>query len=298
LVSRRRVRPALPAIAVTVAALAPAVLLAIAFPAGGSEPFGFLTLFPILLLAVVALVTLPADAVTLRAGVVIYALATILVYLVSSPIGSNITRMGALLAAPVAALVWWRRRTPLFLVAALPLLAMRELRVPPLQGRNFKIEANLDGKDFNAWNWEKGTLFRARLAVSGRHYRGQPPGDRDGVEAGVLGPALDGDLSLADIDAYRNLFGPAAGGRLDQIGIAHGGGPQDHPADAADLLRHRDRGRPEWPAGSRRPAQRRRQSGSRRGRPHPGRQPAIRRRADRTLRRCSVLPHRHSRAGR
>jgi hypothetical protein len=124
LVSRRRVRPALPAIAVTVAALAPAVLLAIAFPAGGSEPFGFLTLFPILLLAVVALVTLPADAVTLRAGVVIYALATILVYLVSSPIGSNITRMGALLAAPVAALVWWRRRTPLFLVAALPLLCL------------------------------------------------------------------------------------------------------------------------------------------------------------------------------
>ena len=52
------------------------------------------------------------------------------------------------------------------MVAALPLLAMRDLRVPPLQGRNFKIEANLDGKDFNAWNWPKGTLFRARLAVS------------------------------------------------------------------------------------------------------------------------------------
>jgi tetratricopeptide (TPR) repeat protein len=52
------------------------------------------------------------------------------------------------------------------MVAALPLLAMRDLRVPPLQGRNFKIEANLDGKDFNAWNLPKGTLFRARLAVS------------------------------------------------------------------------------------------------------------------------------------
>src|ERR1700722_7179201 len=52
------------------------------------------------------------------------------------------------------------------MVAALPLLAMRDLCVPPLQGGNFKIEANLDGKDFNAWNLPKGTLFRARLAVS------------------------------------------------------------------------------------------------------------------------------------
>jgi hypothetical protein len=123
-ISQRRVRPALPAIAVTVAALAPAVLLAIVFPTGGSEPFGFLTLLPILVLAVVALIALPGDAITLRAGTAIYALATIIVYVVSSPIGSNITRMGALLAAPVAALVWWRRRTPLLLVAALPLLCL------------------------------------------------------------------------------------------------------------------------------------------------------------------------------
>jgi hypothetical protein len=122
LISQHRVRPALPAIAVIVSALAPVVVLAIVFPTGGSEPFGFLTLFPILLLAMVALITLPTDAITLRAGVAIYALAMVIVYLVSSPIGSNIARMGALLAAPVAALVWWRRRTPLLLVAVLPLL--------------------------------------------------------------------------------------------------------------------------------------------------------------------------------
>ena len=124
LISQRRVRPALPGIAVTVAALTPAVLLAIVFPTGGSEPFGLFTLLPILLLTVVALITLPGDAITMRAGVAIYALATIIVYLVSSPIGSNITRMGALLAAPVAALVWWRRNTPLLLVGVLPLLCL------------------------------------------------------------------------------------------------------------------------------------------------------------------------------
>jgi hypothetical protein len=52
------------------------------------------------------------------------------------------------------------------LVAALPLLAMSDLRVPVLQGRNFKVEAFLSGKDFNAWNIDRGILFRARLAVT------------------------------------------------------------------------------------------------------------------------------------
>jgi hypothetical protein len=52
------------------------------------------------------------------------------------------------------------------LVAALPLLAMPGLRVPVLQDRNFKVEAFLSGKDFNAWNIDRGILFRARLAVT------------------------------------------------------------------------------------------------------------------------------------
>src|ERR1700722_11139067 len=52
------------------------------------------------------------------------------------------------------------------LVAALPLLAMPGLRVPVLQERNFKVEAFLSGKDFNAWNLDRGILFRARLAVT------------------------------------------------------------------------------------------------------------------------------------
>jgi Dolichyl-phosphate-mannose-protein mannosyltransferase/Tetratricopeptide repeat len=52
------------------------------------------------------------------------------------------------------------------LVAALPLLAMPGLRVPVLQARNFKVEAFLSGKDFNAWNIDRGILFRARLAVT------------------------------------------------------------------------------------------------------------------------------------
>jgi hypothetical protein len=49
-------------------------------------------------------------------------LATIAVFLVDSPVGSNIARLGTFLAAPVAALLWSQRRPRLLAVAALPLL--------------------------------------------------------------------------------------------------------------------------------------------------------------------------------
>jgi hypothetical protein len=122
LISERRIRPALPGLAVVIGALAPVGLIAVAFPEGGSEPFGFPTMFPILILAAVALITLPKEAITLRSGVAVYTLATIAVYLVPSPVGSNIARLGTFLAAPLAALLWWRRRMTLLLIAALPLL--------------------------------------------------------------------------------------------------------------------------------------------------------------------------------
>jgi hypothetical protein len=119
---RHTLRAALGPVTVAVAALAPVVVLAIAFPEGGSEPFGFPTMFPIVVLAVLALATVPKAAITLRASVIVYAAATLAVYAVSSPIGSNIARLGTFLAAPLAALLWWRRRMLLLAVAALPLL--------------------------------------------------------------------------------------------------------------------------------------------------------------------------------
>jgi hypothetical protein len=121
-ISQRRVRSALPGVAVVVAALAPVAVLAIAFPEGGSEPFEFSTLWPILVLAAVALAVLPKESLTLRAGITVYTLATIGAYAVPSPVGSNIARLGTFLAAPLAALLWWPRRRTWLLIAALPLL--------------------------------------------------------------------------------------------------------------------------------------------------------------------------------
>jgi hypothetical protein len=122
LLRERRVWPAVPGAAVAVAGLAPVGMLAVAFPEGGTEPFGLLTMLPILLLVAVALATAPPEATTLRAGLVVYALATIVAYFVPSPIGSNIARLGAFLAAPMGALLWFQRRPALLAAAILPLL--------------------------------------------------------------------------------------------------------------------------------------------------------------------------------
>ena len=112
-------RAALPAAAVATAALAPVATLALAFPEGGTEPFGLPTLLP---LVIAGLVLLGATHHRLRAGIAVYVLAAIACYLIPSPVGSNIARLGTFAAAPLAALVWWPRRPALLAAAALPLL--------------------------------------------------------------------------------------------------------------------------------------------------------------------------------
>jgi hypothetical protein len=122
LLRARRLTAALPGAAVAVAALLPVGLFAVAFPEGGTEPFGFATMLPVLVLVAAVLITAPREPVTLRAGVAIYALATVVVYLVPSPVGSNIARLGTLLAAPLGALLWLRARPRLLAWAIIPLL--------------------------------------------------------------------------------------------------------------------------------------------------------------------------------
>jgi hypothetical protein len=118
----RRVRAVLGGFLVVICALVPVAVLAVAFPEGGSEPFTFATLWPIPVIALVALLAIPRDQWTLRAGVALYALGCIAAYLFATPVGSNAARLGALVAGPLAALLWWRRRNLLLIAAALPLL--------------------------------------------------------------------------------------------------------------------------------------------------------------------------------
>ncbi|MFL5829865.1 MAG: hypothetical protein ACJ76X_08125 [Solirubrobacteraceae bacterium] len=120
-ITDRRLKAIVPGMATVVGAVLPVAALAIAFPEGGSEPFTFATLWPVALIAGAAFVAVPSTEPTVRAGVLLYGLGCIAAYAVESPIGSNAARLGALLAGPLAALLWFKRRPSWLLAAALPL---------------------------------------------------------------------------------------------------------------------------------------------------------------------------------
>jgi hypothetical protein len=120
------------AAALTLAALAPIALLAVAFPEGGAQPFVGSAFFPALagVLVIGALIERPpADAPVsttdalrlLRVGAGLYALALTGSYLVHTAVGGNADRLGALIGGPVAACVLTgasrRRRQALIVLA-------------------------------------------------------------------------------------------------------------------------------------------------------------------------------------
>jgi hypothetical protein len=110
----------LPGLALAAAALVPIAAFALAFPEGGTEPFHFGSLWPLLAFAAIGLALLPREERTLRAGIVLYVLAGVAVLGVHTPVGSNVMRLGALCAGPVAALTLQPgRRLVLLLVAPL-----------------------------------------------------------------------------------------------------------------------------------------------------------------------------------
>jgi len=107
---------------VVIAAAVPVLALADAFPEGGSEPFVFSALWPIVLISILAVPAIPRRDTALRAGAALYALGCFASYVVASPVGSNVTRLGPLIAGPIVALLWWPRRKLALLALVLPLL--------------------------------------------------------------------------------------------------------------------------------------------------------------------------------
>jgi hypothetical protein len=120
-------------------ALAPVALLALAFPEGGVQPFVASAFYPALAGVLVIAALIPADADPnarlLRIGALVYALALTGAYVLHTPVGGNVDRLGALVAGPVAALALagraatgvWRTRA---LVALAPLLLYWQANAP------------------------------------------------------------------------------------------------------------------------------------------------------------------------
>lgn len=105
-----------------VAALGPAVVISALFPEGGDEPFVASAFWPALgALGLVAAV-LPRGERELRTGAGLYALGCVLAFAIDTPLGGNVTRLGALVAGPVVlCALAGRRRAALLAALAVPL---------------------------------------------------------------------------------------------------------------------------------------------------------------------------------
>jgi hypothetical protein len=114
-----------PGIVVTIAALLPVALLALAFPEGGSEPFAASAFWPIPLVCAGLFLVAPRRERAVRAGIALYLAGTTLSFALSSAVGSNSVRLAELLAGPLAALLLWPRRRLLLALAAVPLLYLQ-----------------------------------------------------------------------------------------------------------------------------------------------------------------------------
>ncbi len=94
----------------------------IAFPVGGTQPFGLSSFWWVAVACGIAVLVIPSELRALRIGIALYTVLLIGVFFVDTPIGSNAPRLGAMLLGPVAALALYDRRPKLLALVALPLL--------------------------------------------------------------------------------------------------------------------------------------------------------------------------------
>ena len=109
-------------VALAACALCPAIALGVAFPEGGSFPFVASSFWPALAAVVAVGLVVPREARVMRIGVALYALAMVASFVLSTPMGGNVVRLGALFAGPVLTALVWRSNRRALALLALPLL--------------------------------------------------------------------------------------------------------------------------------------------------------------------------------
>jgi hypothetical protein len=100
-IDRHQDRPFALALAFT--ALLPIVVLVLAFPEGGPQPFDASAFYPTLSAVLLIAVLMPPKERALRIGALLYAIALVAMYMIPTAVGGNVDRLGALMAGPLAA---------------------------------------------------------------------------------------------------------------------------------------------------------------------------------------------------
>ncbi|MBJ7347764.1 MAG: hypothetical protein JHC87_04230, partial [Thermoleophilaceae bacterium] len=117
-----------PYLAVAVFAMAPAMLVSLLFPEGGSQPFHILSYLVSLLVCAVFWFAVrdeiegPMQRV-ISSGLVLYLVFLTLNEIIPSPVGGNAIRLGMLLFAPIAAAILWPRVGRYAFLFVIPLFA-------------------------------------------------------------------------------------------------------------------------------------------------------------------------------
>jgi hypothetical protein len=115
----------LPLAALVAVSAAPVVLLTLVFPGDGAMPFSAIDFGWLIGLFVVAIALIPRWERTLRTGAVLYVAAIALSFAVPSAMGSNISRLGECVGAPLAACLLWPHRRLLVPAAVVPLALLQ-----------------------------------------------------------------------------------------------------------------------------------------------------------------------------
>jgi hypothetical protein len=114
---------------IAVASFFTAGLVALLFPGGGDEPYVATSFLPAIALTLVAAALVPARERLVRTGLLVYAAAVVATFLLATPMGGNVNRLGVLLVGSLFLCVSWgvearSARRALAYAALLPLLAL------------------------------------------------------------------------------------------------------------------------------------------------------------------------------
>ncbi len=114
-------RPDRRGLEIAVISFATAGLVALLFPGGGDEPYVWTSFLPAIVLTLAAAALVPRDEKLIRTGLLVYAAALCASFLIATPMGGNVNRMGVLLIGPLL-LCAARGRRALALVVLVPLI--------------------------------------------------------------------------------------------------------------------------------------------------------------------------------
>ncbi|HEX3692886.1 MAG TPA: hypothetical protein VHU13_06035 [Solirubrobacteraceae bacterium] len=146
--------------ALTAAALAPVLILSLAYPNGGYEPFVASAFWPQLAAAALIALLLPRGPLSkrahasLRAGAALYALALTAAYAIHTPMGGNAARLGPLLG-------------PALLVGVLWPAAFAPTATAPPPSRRRHARALLAGLVLPLLYWQLATPIKDYVAIAG-----------------------------------------------------------------------------------------------------------------------------------